>query len=759
MVRWLQCRRNWGIEVSTAPASIDRPEAPLFTDGLGDRVVAVDAATGELLQVLRLRAELHQVPSFEFALRERASRLANFRHAYYARVRRVDRHPNGLAIVSDHVEGIRLSEMLRAAAQRRLHLDLNAALCLLRQLAPSVALLHENARDVAHGLLAPERIVVTPRARLVIVEHVLGSAVEQLRYSRERLWREFRVAVPASAGSARFDHRADVVAVGTIALALVLGRPIDDEEYPQALGTLLNSARARSAMGEEQPLPAPLKAWISRALQIDGRNAFASAVEAQAAFEEMLAEDTGFVAAPVALETFLSRYIAALLEPAAEPEAVRPPAVAVESAKVEPAKIQMPAPAPPRAPVPDLTPLPQPQLSAVTQAPFVPPATVLAPPVQTALVRPPVVQPPAPAPAAAAAPQPRDITELLKDFKLDSPLAAAQEPEMPIAAAPSVRQSSGSRGRLVAIAAAALIVIGGGGFVAMQQFRKPAAAQPANGMLSVQTTPPGVAVFVDGVAHGNTPARVSLRPGSHILELRGRGVPRVIPVTISAGAEASQYLELPQTPSTGSLLVQSNPAGAHVSVDGVDRGIAPISVADLAPGDHDVVLQADGGTPVHQHVVIEAGVASSVLAPVSTVAAGPISGWLSVKAPVSIEIHENGQLIGTTDSDRLMMAAGRHQIELVNDTLGYKSDRTIQIPPGKVLPLSIDLPQGVVNLNALPWAEVFVDGKSVGETPIGNLPLTIGPHEIVFRNPQFGEKREAVSVTLNAPVRLSVSMK
>ena len=740
-----------GTEVSIAPASnIDRPEAPLFTDGLGDRVVAVDAATGDLLQVLRIRTELQQVPSFEFALRERASRLANFRHAYYARVRRIDRHPNGLAIVSDHVEGIRLSEMLRAAAQRRLHLDLNAALCLLRQLAPSVALLHENARDVAHGLLAPERVVVTPRARLVIVEHVLGSAVEQLRYSRERLWRDFRVAVPASAGSARFDHRADVVAIGTIALALVLGRPIADEEYPQALGTLLNTARARSAMGEEQPLPAALRNWIARALQLDGRNSFASAVEAQSAFEEALAEDTGFVAAPVALETFLSRYIAALLEPAVEPESVRPPAVVVE-----PARIAMPTPAPASEP----TPLPQPQFSAVSQAPVIPPAAVIGPRVQPPSVQPPAAQPASATPAAAAAPQPRDITELLKDFKLDLPQPAAQEPEMPVAPALSIRRSSGKRGRIVAIAAAAVVVLGGGAWTASRFYRKPAAPAPADGVLAVQTTPPGVAVFVDGVAHGNTPARVSLHPGSHILELRGRGVPRVIPVTISSGAEASQYLELPQTPSTGSLLVQSNPAGARVSVDGVDRGVAPISVADLAPGDHDVVLQADGGTPVHQHVVIEAGVASSVLAPVSTVAAGPISGWLSVKAPVSIEIHENGQLIGTTDSDRVMMAAGRHQIELVNDTLGYKSDRTIQIPPGKVLPLSIDLPQGVVNLNALPWAEVFVDGKSIGETPIGNLPLTIGPHEIVFRNPQFGEKREAVSVTLNAPVRVSVSMK
>src|SRR2546425_10568111 len=129
--------------MTPVPATADRPEAPLFSDGLGDRLVAVDAATGDLLQILRVRAPLLAVASFEFALRERTARLANFRHAYYARVRRVDRYPGGLAIVSDHVEGTRLSEILRVAAERHLQLDINAALCLVRQLVPAVALLHE----------------------------------------------------------------------------------------------------------------------------------------------------------------------------------------------------------------------------------------------------------------------------------------------------------------------------------------------------------------------------------------------------------------------------------------------------------------------------------------------------------------------------------------------------------------------------------------------------------------------------------------
>jgi hypothetical protein len=130
-----------------------------------------------------------------------------------------------------------------------------------------------------------------------------------------------------------------------------------------------------------------------------------------------------------------------------------------------------------------------------------------------------------------------------------------------------------------------------------------------------------------------------------------------------------------------------------------------------------------------------------------------------VKSAVAIDVRENGRLIGNTDADRIMMAAGRHDVELVNETLGYRVTRSIQVPPGKVMSLSIEMPQGVLNVNASPWAEVWIDGRRVGETPIGNLPMSIGPHEVVFRHPQLGEKRQAVSVTLKAPVRLSVEMK
>ena len=725
----------------------ESPEAPLFSDGIGARVVSTDGATGDLVQVLRINPTLTAVPSFEFALRERVARLANFRHGYYARVRRVDRshaHGTGLAIVSDHVEGTRLSEILRVASERGLLLDINAAVCLIRQLVPAVALLHENARDVAHGLIAPERLLVTPHARLVIAEHVMGAAIEQMQYGRERLWNDFRIAMPASAGLARFDQRADVAGIGVVALSLVLGRPLTADEYPRGLGDLLNDARERTALGEEQPLSPPLRGWLARALQVDVRRAFSSAPEALAALEQLGAEGSDYVAAPVALETFLSRYIAALLTPPAQRPVTAAPAapafVAPPPSAAMPAAAS-PTPAPPTTPIAPPVPVAPPPAPAAAN-PVVPPSAPLssefrAPSPDFQEFRAPSPEPrvPSPEPRVPAAPPP--IAEKLDLFVPDAPTPLFN-PDKPfgtpdagaigavfdqnpadldaeIAAVTPASVGPGKVARKALIAVAAALVLATGGYVALQKFTAAAPAAPAMATLAVQSNPPGVPVFIDGVERGMTPARLTLTPGAHILELRGRGVPRVIPVTLTAGAEVSQYLEFAEVPLPEQPLAVPAPAAPA----------APAPAAAAPPVDPAV----------------------------------PVAGWITVKLPFSVEIRENGKLLGTSDADRLMLAAGKHQLAFVSETLAFNVQRTVQVTPGKVTAIGLELPKGVVNLNAAPWAEVWIDGTRVGETPIGNLSVPVGPHEVVFRHPQFGEKRHAISVTAGAPVRLSVDMK
>src|SRR5689334_14202430 len=151
-------------DMDSAAAHAGAPLPYTFTDGLGLRRRTSDPARHEPIELLCLRGDLTAVPSFEFALRERVSHLASFRKGCYANVRSVERlknPPSALVLVSDVTPGARLSDVLTFAEQSTVPLDIDAALCLLRQIVPALATLHESAPGVAHGALAAERIVVT----------------------------------------------------------------------------------------------------------------------------------------------------------------------------------------------------------------------------------------------------------------------------------------------------------------------------------------------------------------------------------------------------------------------------------------------------------------------------------------------------------------------------------------------------------------------------------------------------------------------
>ena len=159
-----------------------------------------------------------------------------------------------------------------------------------------------------------------------------------------------------------------------------------------------------------------------------------------------------------------------------------------------------------------------------------------------------------------------------------------------------------------------------------------------------------------------------------------------------------------------------------------------------------------------QTVAIESGATASLVLPLSAPPQSG-SGWIAVSSPVEMQLFESGRLLGTSRSDRIALPSGRHEVDIVSDELGYRVTRTVKVAPGKVAALGVEMPKGTLALNAAPWAEVWIDGERVGDTPIGNLSLAIGAHDVVFRNPDLGEQHHTVMVTLKEVVRLSVDLR
>jgi hypothetical protein len=136
-----------------------------------------------------------------------------------------------------------------------------------------------------------------------------------------------------------------------------------------------------------------------------------------------------------------------------------------------------------------------------------------------------------------------------------------------------------------------------------------------------------------------------------------------------------------------------------VSIDGKRAGTSPQTVSDLASGRHEVTVQSPHGR-ISRTVEIAAGEAMSLVVAIPPPA--PAAGWVAVQSPVPVRILKGDTLLGSNEVGRLLLPAGRHDLEFTNEALGYQESRTVNVSPGRVSEITLDMPRGTVHLNALP---------------------------------------------------------
>ena len=210
------------------------------------------------------------------------------------------------------------------------------------------------------------------------------------------------------------------------------------------------------------------------------------------------------------------------------------------------------------------------------------------------------------------------------------------------------------------------------------------------------------------------------------------------------------------TRSAGRLSIVTDPPGARVEVDGKPYGASPVVIDGLAAVEHLVKVSSDSGS-VRRTIAVAADISTDLVLsmPQST---APVAGWVAVASPFPVEVVEHGEVVGTSGASKIMLAAGKHDVVLRNAGVGFETRRTVDVAPGRVASLAVNPPKGRLNVNARPWADVLIDGEAAGQTPLSNLPVALGPHEITFRHPQLGERSERIVVTAGGVNRVGVDL-
>jgi serine/threonine protein kinase len=167
---------------------------------------------------------------------------------------------------------------------------------------------------------------------------------------------------------------------------------------------------------------------------------------------------------------------------------------------------------------------------------------------------------------------------------------------------------------------------------------------------------------------------------------------------------------LPATPA-GRLLVRSTPSGARVTVNGKDAGVTPVTIRDLANGTHTVRITRDGYLAVERRVSLAGARPSQrmtvTLTRVPTPSTAPAASARSATSATSAASDEGGSLY----------------------------------------------------VNSLPaGANVFVDGKLIGQAPFMMPGLAQGEHTVHMELEGYQRWASSVRIVAGKVSRVSGSL-
>jgi hypothetical protein len=230
-----------------------------------------------------------------------------------------------------------------------------------------------------------------------------------------------------------------------------------------------------------------------------------------------------------------------------------------------------------------------------------------------------------------------------------------------------------------------------------------------------------------------------------VLEFQRRNLTRTIEVDVSAGKTTTSKLDWTAKP-LGRLVVESDPTGAKVTIDGKLRGTTPLTVADVSVGSHEVRIDSEKGS-VRRTVEVTSERETSISETI-------FSGFLKVFAPFEVSVSEGARGLRLEGGNQLMLPPGVHELRFENKDLAFRDTKRVEIEPGKTSSITL-LPGGSrLTVTATAPAEVIVDGQKVGDTPLTDYAIALGTRDILVKGAN-GERRFLQTVTTK-PVRLEV---
>jgi serine/threonine-protein kinase len=252
---------------------------------------------------------------------------------------------------------------------------------------------------------------------------------------------------------------------------------------------------------------------------------------------------------------------------------------------------------------------------------------------------------------------------------------------------------------------------------------KPGSTTRESGVADEASTPKPQAVAQKDEPKSTSAHREEEKPSSSKAAAPGTG---------DQGKSATSPSTSP-THGMGTLTVVTSPSGAQVKVDGKERGKTPLTITDAQPGERKVEVWRTGHATAVKTVTVKAG--ESAMVEITLAQRG---GKLHVDAPENAAVFFNGARVGTGSVTK-DVAEGDVKISVEKE--GFATfTHTVTVKPGETADVAARLRaqgKGSINVTAIPWANIYINGREMGATPKVIKDMPEGKVDVKLSNPAY----------------------
>lgn len=266
-----------------------------------------------------------------------------------------------------------------------------------------------------------------------------------------------------------------------------------------------------------------------------------------------------------------------------------------------------------------------------------------------------------------------------------------------------------------------------------------------SGMIKVITTPFEAIISLDRTFEGKSPITLKdIKAGWHEITIKKDGYSTIIKqIKVESNKTEEVRVNLPEL---AMLSINSEPTGASVLIDRKASGKTPFS-KKLDSGNYEVKLEKQECFDNDFSIELAPGDKKDFQISLRT-----CMGIFSIiSKPSNAEVLINGIKKGLTPFD-IRLKEGNYNITLRKQD-HYKKELTEELNAEEEKKINIDLERhkGNLDIKSNPsLAEVFVDGKTIGHTPLKASDLTTGTHKLEIRKKAYFPQEQSVKVKVDA---------